>query len=182
MSRATLVYIAVILVSAAGLWAIVRAGQGLRAPTDLSGVWVVGGEEPAVPEHLGETVAIEQSGRFVQLTFARGLRVDVKLNDAHHEPAAGENLDLVFEGPRWKLSAFGADADGPLIFRLSGPEKHTFTVTRLDSQAPKKPGGAGAQASALPDAVEASAQPASASVAATGAEDVGVTADAADAP
>jgi hypothetical protein len=188
MNRATLVYFAVIIASAAGLWAILGAGQELRAPTDLSGAWVVGGEDPAVPAHLGESVEIEQSGRFVQLNFARGLRVDVKLKDQPAKVAADENLDLVFEGPRWKLTAFGPGADGPLIFRLTGPERHTFTVTRqgASNAVPNRGGvaGAGVAAGAVQAAASATAIPpaAEAPVASSETEDVGVAADSADAP
>ncbi len=64
--------IVVIAVSAAGLWGILRAGAHLRAPSDLSGTWDIGGEDPATLERLGESVAIEQSGQFFQMTFARG--------------------------------------------------------------------------------------------------------------
>ena len=130
MSRATLVYIVVLVASAGGVWAILRTGERLQAPTDLSGLWYVGGEDPAVAEHLGETVSVEQSGQFFRLNFSRGLSVDVRLAEAPAKPDPGENLDMIFEGPKWKLAAFGGSANGPLIFRLAGPERHTFTVTR----------------------------------------------------
>jgi hypothetical protein len=131
MSRATLVYIVMLVACAGGLWAILGLGKRLQAPTDLSGVWAVGGEDPSVPKQLGESVVIDQSGRFVRLNFSNGLLVDLKLKeDQPPAPEAGKNLDMVFEGPRWKLSAFGESEQGPLIFRLSGPEKHTFTATR----------------------------------------------------
>jgi hypothetical protein len=139
MSRATVVYIVMLVACAGGLWAIIGLGKGLRAPTDLSGVWAVGGEDPTVPEQLGESVVIEQSGRFLRLNFAHGLLVDLKLQeDQPAAPEAGKNLDMVFEGPRWKLTAFGSSEQGPLIFRLNGPEKHTFTATR-QSEVPEIP-------------------------------------------
>ena len=170
MSRATLVYIAVIILSAAGLWLIVRAGRNLRAATDLSGVWVVGGEDPAVPEQLGETIAIEQSGRFLRLNFERGLRVDVRLKDAPDNAKASENLEMLFEGPAWKLSAFGVGPEGPLIFNLSGPEKHTFTVTRRGAggAAEAKAERASAAVPAMTTA-DADAEPAAATAAGTDA-------------
>jgi hypothetical protein len=114
-----------------GLWLILGAGSRLRAPTDLSGVWGVGGEDPTVPQALGETVTIEQSGRFVRLKFAKGLLIDLKLTDESlPDEDAGQLLDMIFEGPQWKLAALGEGAGGPLLFKLVGPEKHTFTVTR----------------------------------------------------
>ena len=131
MSRATLVYILMIVFGVGGVWVILGAGTRLRAPTDLSGAWSVGGEDPTVPEALGETVAIEQSGRFIRLNFAKGLVVDVKLTDeSPANPQTGQLLDMIFEGKHWKLAALGEGPEGPLLFKLVGPEKHTFTVTR----------------------------------------------------
>ena len=155
MSRATLIYILMLVICAAGVWAIIRAGQRLQAPTDLSGLWYVGGEDPAVPEHLGETVDVEQSGKFFRLNFSRGLRVDVRLAEPPDKPEAGENLDLIFEGPQWKLAAFGASADGPLIFRLMGPERHTFTVTRRAAGSDDEPKAEAASASLPAETAEA---------------------------
>jgi hypothetical protein len=132
MSRATIVYIVMLLACVAGVWAILRAGSRLEAPTQLSGAWSIVAEDPALIEQLGSTLTLEQSGRFVQITFQRGLSVDVKLVDgARPDPDAGRLLDMRFEGPTWKLSALGPGAGGPLIFRLTGPENHQFTVTRL---------------------------------------------------
>ena len=57
MNRATLVYIVMLVAGVGGLWLILGAGTRLRAPTDLSGVWGVGGEdptdEPIVPARPG---------------------------------------------------------------------------------------------------------------------------------
>jgi hypothetical protein len=131
MNRAAVVYIVTLIACAAGLWLILRAGASLRAPLDLSGTWGVGGEDPNVPQVLGDKLEIEQSGRFVRLNFSRGMRVDLKLVGKFAPDAvSGRRLDMLFEGPRWKLSAFGAGTTGPLIFRLTGPEKHIFTATR----------------------------------------------------
>jgi hypothetical protein len=131
MNRATLVYILMLVFGVGGLWLILGAGSRLRAPTDLSGVWGVGGEDPTVLQALGETVTIEQSGRFVRLKFAKGLLIDLKLTEESlPDEDAGQLLDMIFEGPQWKLAALGEGAGGPLLFKLVGPEKHTFTVTR----------------------------------------------------
>src|SRR4051812_18276309 len=116
MNKATAIYVIVLLLSAAGLWLILRAGSNLHAPTDLSGSWEIGGEDPGTLEALGEKVSIEQSGQFFQLSFERGLTVDLRLMD---ETSGG----LLFAGPKWQLNAIGERPGGPFIFRLTGPQR-----------------------------------------------------------
>src|SRR5688500_8882350 len=131
MSRATLVYILMLVAGAGGLWLILRAGSGLAATTDLSGVWVVGGEDPNSARDLGHTVFVEQSGRHFRLNFERGLQVDMKVvAETRPDAATGGELEMRMAGGPWTMTAFGVDANGPLIFRLDGPEPHTFTVSR----------------------------------------------------
>jgi hypothetical protein len=125
MNKATAIYLVVLLLSAAALWLILRAGSNLRAPTDLSGSWEIGGEEPATLESLGDTVSIEQSGQFFQLRFERGLTIDLRLVDA-------TSGGLLFAGAKWQLNAIGQIPNGPFIFRLTGPQRHTFTVSRAE--------------------------------------------------
>lgn len=134
MSRATLLYIVTLVACAAGLWLVLRTGTGLVPPTDLSGVWFVGGEDPAQPEVLGETLYIEQSGRYVRLNFEQGLIIDLTMvSERRPDPGTGDGLDLELKGPLWSLSAHGTGADGPLIFHLEdlkGPVAHRFTARR----------------------------------------------------
>lgn len=157
MNRATFIYIVMLAAGVGGLWLIIRLGSGLAAPTDLSGVWGVGGEDPAIPQVLGQTVHVEQSGRFFRLNFEGGLRVDVKLvSENRPKPGTDDGLDLRFRGPDWSLSALGAGSSGPLIFRLDGPQKHVFTVTRL---APVSGVGGDAHAAATAAAAASPATP-----------------------
>jgi hypothetical protein len=127
-----------LVAGAGGLWLIIRSGSGLAATTDLSGQWAVGGEDTRSPRDLGGTLFIEQSGRHFRLNFERGLQVDMKvIAEARPDSATGQGLELRMAGGPWTLTAFGPGAGGPLIFRLNGPEPHTFTVSR-------EPGTAGA--------------------------------------
>jgi hypothetical protein len=158
MSRATLVYILMLVAGVGGLWLIVRAGSRLVAPTDLSGTWLVGGEDPRAALELGGTLAVEQSGRYLRLQFERGLRLDLKVaGETPPDPATGDGFDLRLEGRPWSLDAHGASAAGPLIFRLTGPSPHTFTASRVPADAPAR---AAAPASAAPAAEAAAAVPA----------------------
>lgn len=136
MSRTTLVYILMLAAGAGGLWLILRAGSGLAAPTDLSGAWAVGGDDPSSPRDLGDTLFIEQSGRHFRLNFERGLQVDMKmLAESRPDPATGRGLEIRMAGGPWTLTALGPGAAGPLIFRLDGPAPHTFTVSRRQEDA-----------------------------------------------
>lgn len=131
MSRGTAVYFVMLVVCVGGLWLILRAGAGLAAPTDLSGVWAVGGEDASVPRDLGGVLHIEQSGRYFRLKFERGLQLDLELlSETRPDGVAGDGLALKWEGGPWSLSANGTNAAGPLIFRLTGPASHTFAASR----------------------------------------------------
>ena len=140
MSRATLVYILMVLVCVAGTVVILKRGHALHAPPDLSGDWHILGEEAAANDSsgLGRTMHVEQSGRFVRLRFDRPLTIDVKL--LSHISAAGgpttrRAVQMQFRGTEWTLTTLGVGAGGPLACTLSGPEHHTFTVTRASTEA-----------------------------------------------
>ena len=142
MSRATVVYIVMLAAGIGGLWLIVRLGSTMTAPSDLSGVWGVGGEDPAIPALLGQTVYVEQSGRYLRLNFERGKEVDLKLvSESRPNPKTQSGLELRFEGRHWSLAARGSSVAGPLIFQLDGPERHTFTATRHRPQPDGRGGG-----------------------------------------
>src|SRR5439155_11567980 len=80
MNRATAVYVAMLAVCAVGLWGILRVGGRLRAPPSLAGVWDIDPIDPSAAR-LGGSMTVEQSGRFVQVRFASGRALDLKLAD-----------------------------------------------------------------------------------------------------
>lgn len=134
MSRATLVYILVVLASIAGVAVILERGTLLNAPPDLSGEWHVLGDSAA----LGRTMRVEQSGRFLRLSFERPLRIDVKLVSqlpGRDESTTRRAVQTEFKGGGWTLTTLGVGAAGPFVCTLSGPERHTFTVTRASAEA-----------------------------------------------
>jgi hypothetical protein len=140
MSRATLVYILMVLVGVAGTVVILKRGHVLHAPPDLSGDWHILGAESTANDSagLGRTMHVEQSGRFVRLRFDRPLTIDVKL--LSHAPTADgpttrRAVQMQFKGNEWTLATLGVGAGGPLACTLSGREYHTFTVTRAATDA-----------------------------------------------
>jgi hypothetical protein len=131
MSRATLLYILVLVAAVGGVMLIVNRGQHLTAPPDVSGEWTVGridAASPAPADTVGKRVFIEQSGRFVRMSFEKGLQLDAKL---HFEPRPQQQgLTLRFRSSEWELTAEGMNVDGPLVCQLIGTERYPFTLSR----------------------------------------------------
>lgn len=133
MSRATTVYVAMLILCAGGLWGIVRIGGRLRAPPSLAGTWDI--DPPATPATatgLGASMTVEQSGRFVQVRFASGRTLDLKLDDG---PPAGPDPTVTLAGGGWRWSGPLTDGGRTMAVRLDGPEPCTFTArVRGDTQ------------------------------------------------
>jgi hypothetical protein len=131
MSRVTLVYILVLFAAAGAVTLIVNRGQRLTAPPDVSGEWAVGridASSPAPADTVGRRMFIEQSGRFVRMTFENGLQLDAKLL---FEPRPHQQgLTLRFRSSDWELTAEGGDVNGPLVCQLIGTERYPFTLSR----------------------------------------------------
>ena len=136
MSRATLVYILVLVAAAGGTMLILNRGARLTAPPDVSGEWTVGridAVSPAPADIVGRRVFIEQSGRFVRMTFEKGLQLDAKL---HFEPRPQQQgVTLRFRSPDWELTAEGMNVNGPLVCQLIGSERYPFTLSRPMAEA-----------------------------------------------
>jgi hypothetical protein len=131
MSRATLVYILVLVGAIGGVMLILNRGEHLTAPPDVSGEWTVGridAASPAPANTVGRRVFIDQSGRFVRMTFESGLQIDAKLHFEPRPPQQG--LTLRFRAPDWELTAEGMNVSGPLVCQLIGSERYPFTLTR----------------------------------------------------
>jgi hypothetical protein len=136
VSRATLVYILVLVAAVAGIMVILNRGARLTAPPDVSGEWTVGridAASPAPADTVGRRVFIEQSGRFVRMTFEKGLQLDAKL---HYEPRPQQQgVTLRFRSADWELTAEGMDVNGPLVCQLIGSERYPFTLSRPMAEA-----------------------------------------------
>ncbi len=129
MSRASTVYVAMFAALVLGLWGILRAGAGLRAPHDISGNWEIeqpvrddadaelGADEGAdgVP---GEILSVEQSGRYFRLRFDDGAPIDLKL--AEETAVTGEP-----GGGSTRVRLTGAAAD---VHAQSGPNPGLLRV------------------------------------------------------
>ena len=130
-SRATLVYVIMLVACAGGLWAILRVGNRLQAPPDLSGAWeisptdAVSGATTRPNGDLGPTMAVEQSGRYLQVRFAGGLTADLRFDDV--SAAGTQSIRLI--GRDWRMTAVRRDT-GELAVRLDGPWTAEFLARR----------------------------------------------------
>src|SRR5436190_22566204 len=114
MNRSTIVYVLMIGVFAAGLWLILGPGASLLSPPpqDLSGDW----ELAPLPGTAGDvqTLRVEQSGKFFNLTFAKGPSLRMKLIEQSPPNLirlSGSDGQITFRGSddseRWRLTAVG---------------------------------------------------------------------------
>jgi Kef-type K+ transport system membrane component KefB/nucleotide-binding universal stress UspA family protein len=95
MNRAAVVYLVSIGICAAGLWAVLELGGGRRAPVDLNGEWSLSAIEPTPNNGAPRRqVTIEQSGRFVRLSFDGGPYENYRLT-----PAVGHADAAELHGP-----------------------------------------------------------------------------------
>ena len=130
MSRATIVYILVLVVAVVGVMVILNRGERLTAPPDVSGEWTIGridAASPAPADTVGRRVFIEQSGRFVRMNFENGLQLDAKLI---YERAPQQGVTLRFRSHDWELTAEGMNVNGPLVCQLIGSQRYPFTLAR----------------------------------------------------
>jgi hypothetical protein len=135
MSRATLLYIIMLAVCAAGLWVILGFGANLTPPVDLSGQWDLTATDPRTAERLGETLDVAQSGRFLRLSFERGGKYDLKITremrgGAAPPPAHAQIFELEAAGKACTLAASGAALNGSVTVAFAGPERYRFVLTR----------------------------------------------------
>lgn len=97
--KSSVLYVGTLAMLVAGLWGILRAGSGLRAPADVSGRWrIQSGTAP------GELILIRQSGRFVRLSVDGGPELELR----YAEPSDAEGgaiAHLAGDGVEITLSA-----------------------------------------------------------------------------
>ena len=145
MNRATAVYIIMLAVAVAGMWVILALGDTLTAPTDLAGQWELlppGEKVSAVEKAAASTVdpmaagkspmmAIEQSGRFFQVSFDDGTRLDLMLRrDADASASAAAQRAMELHGGHWDMRV-GLLASDVVDVTLSGPRSGHWTARRL---------------------------------------------------
>ncbi|HEY7090134.1 MAG TPA: hypothetical protein VH518_18700 [Tepidisphaeraceae bacterium] len=141
MTRPTVVYVSMLVLFGAGLWAIISAGSILlRAPTDLSGQWEL---RPADAAPAAEPVPmlVEQSGIHFRIKVgdkAQSLTLTSdRIDPANKQPTValeGDGAQVVFqrqvaEDEQFKLQASGGVIQGTwTAVRTNRPKAHAARV------------------------------------------------------
>jgi hypothetical protein len=135
VNRATIVYILVVGLCAAGVWGILRAGRDLAAPPDIGGAWLL---EPAVEgaprdDLPGERLWVEQSGQYFQFRFGRpgggGQVLNLKATE-WPEPGAPGQTRFALTGDEWDVSARLSQKRRSMRVRMVGPTPAVFIARR----------------------------------------------------
>ena len=142
MSKPTLVYTVMLAACAGGMWGILRAGGSMPAVSDLAGEWKITsgpmGPDIGGMERLGDTMTIDQSGRFFHLRFQSGLVLDLKTDTPPMGPVQKPIALDIADGTS-RLVATVQPENHTLVgtFSLKGPnavEFHAWRTTRNDSR------------------------------------------------
>jgi hypothetical protein len=119
LNRATLVYLAIFVVFATGISMVLELGSAyLIAPTDLAGQWRARDQRP---DNKNETFTIHQSGRFFQLVFDHGPRLDLVLQQSNQSPAMQADSKMTLAGDGWEVTAAPAPAMDAMEFVFKPP-------------------------------------------------------------
>jgi hypothetical protein len=144
MSKPTLVYGAVLVLSVGGLWGILRAGSHLSAVADLTGEWTIedGPQGPSGLQMLGGAFTVEQSGRFLRVKFKGGQSLDLRAADPPMGPIAGKVTVRADGGGSRLDGTLWPDEDAALhgSFTLAGPTAARFLAVRATPKGAAKPG------------------------------------------
>ena len=127
MSRPVVVYLVMIVVLVAGLWAVLEMGATLSPPEDLAGKWHL---EPTAIGLEGAGLIIEQSGRFFQVAFEHGPQLDLKL--AEQSPS-----HLLLSNSHWQLAINGGVGSDDKMVQLTGEQNGQWTAHRVTRTFPQ---------------------------------------------
>jgi hypothetical protein len=150
MNRGWLVYILMFVLAVGGLSIILTLGHAAEAPDDLSGEWLVRWDSqppPAPPMSRGNSMRIDQSGRFFTIRFPDTKPMSFTLQPGWKGSRDGRRLDMSLRGEVWtiRLSAEFRKLDPPIIdeirMNLAGPSNHAAIARRPDAPATRPAAG-----------------------------------------
>ena len=121
MSRGTFIYVVMLAVFGAGLWAILSFGSILlRAPEDLSGEWQLYEPGAAGPDDDPvKTMSVDQSGQFFKVRI-NGDVMDMKLIEEQIRTRRYERVALVLNGETTRLVFEGIHNANEFDVRATG--------------------------------------------------------------
>jgi hypothetical protein len=117
VSKATSVYVIMVVILIGGLWLILAIGSTLMPPTDLAGKWELKGASGT------QDLSVEQSGKFVNLvmgSWASSLKVKHDGNQnpiGNQSPAQQNSIVLTGNGESVTFTNLGIDDDCTIRFK-----------------------------------------------------------------
>jgi hypothetical protein len=129
MSRAYVIYICVAALLIAGLWVILAFGQALEAPPDLSGTWKTKWDSPPPFADQAGRMKVEQSGRFLQVSFDKSAPMSFKLDEDFAKTRELRNPVRRMRNQEWTLSLIGNVELGDVRIELDGRAHCVGTAT-----------------------------------------------------
>jgi hypothetical protein len=130
MSKAYITYICVFAFSGAALWVILTFGRSIEAPPDISGGWRVKWDRPPAFSPAETVMKVDQSGRFVHVTFGTAKPMSLKMDDPHETRQELRNPVIKMRNDLWTLTLTG-NLRSEVHVNFSGPTRHTATATRV---------------------------------------------------
>ncbi len=107
MKNAITTYLLMFVASIVGLWLILHLGSRLQAPPALEGTWLLH-PQSSLQEPL--TATIEQSGRFVRISFNGGPFIEYRLESPQDDDSDDEVARLIREDETLILTSPDGDA------------------------------------------------------------------------
>ena len=133
MSRAWITYATMIALLALGIAAVLAAGSRLRAPQDLRGRYAAAWETtPPTGVRDGADLRIEQSGRYLALSFDGGPRWSLELVGGRALGEAGSTALARLEGTGAAARIDGAGAPERIAFALDGGAEIAARLARAE--------------------------------------------------
>ena len=135
MSRGTFIYVVMLAVFGAGLWAILSFGSLLlRAPEDLSGEWQLFEPGAAGPDDEPvKTMSVDQSGQFFKVRM-NGHVMDMKLIEEQLRTRRYERVGLVLNGKTARFVFDGIHNGDVFDVSATGAIKGTWLARRTSRQ------------------------------------------------
>jgi hypothetical protein len=123
ISKATSVYVIMMVVLVGGLWLIMEMGSTLVPPTDLAGKWELA--SPAGAQELW----VEQSGKFVNLVMGNWT-ADLKIErDGNQNPTQGHGI--LIQGKNQTVDFDGLGISDQCTIHFDGAMKGVFQARRV---------------------------------------------------
>jgi hypothetical protein len=123
VSKATSVYVIMVVVLFGGLWLILAMGSTLIPPTDLGGKWELSGASGS------KNLSVEQSGKFVDLAMGNWT-ASLKIDEDANQSSKGKNA-IVMTGKGQRVAFEGLGIDDLCSIKFDGPMSGVYQAHRI---------------------------------------------------